>query len=198
MLRIALLPVIAFFTTLLLVDNLRADTITSFEELPASPSGTLISKATGSSPPPSTGIASDLTFRFTMTTPSRPDGDYVIVEFGGGLIGTSLFLEGDRLVFRSGGKGSNTLLYVTSEQLAASTQYDVTGSLYMNPDAGADRMQLYIDEMNAVDSSYANHNPAVDIGSQWAGRNDFGFGVVGGSRCPYGHTCPAGEYRHCK
>lgn len=161
-------------------------TITSFAALDGlTETGSISDQGTGGAPPSGASDKADFTFDFTMTTPVAFSGvSEVLVEFGGGTVGTSLKLEnysGDnRLVFRSGGTGPGTMLYVTSTVLSANTTYRVTGSLLMNPSAGSDEMRLYLNETDAADAGFANHTPAVDMGGDWTGGNQYGYGTVGG------------------
>lgn len=158
-----------------------AATLTTFAQLDGqTPTGSISPATTGGSPPAGADDKADFTFDFTMTTPASLSGSAIVAEFGGEFSGTSLRLENDRLVFRSGGSGAGTMLYVSSVELSGSTQYRVTGSLYMNPGPGNDAMRLYLNGSDAVDDAFANHTPAVDMGGDWTGGNAYGYGVVGG------------------
>jgi len=157
-----------------------AATITTFAQLDAlTETGNITVGTNAGSPPTGASDTADFTFDFTMTTPGSFSGTSVLVDFGGKTVGTSLILANDRLVFRSGGEGPDTMLYVTSIELSASTSYRVTGSLFMNSIAGSDEMRLYLNETDAVDAAFdSNHNPAVDMGGDWTGGNAYGYGSI--------------------
>lgn len=180
---------VAGLTALTIGSQANAATIATFAELDAlTATGTIAALATGGSPPSGASDKAHVTFDFTVTTPASFSGNTeVVAEFGGGTVGTSLVLEnfgvdGNRMVFRSGGSGPGTMLYVTSTALTANTSYRVTGSLFMNPDAGADEMMFYLNEADAVDAGFdvTNHNPSVDMGGDWTGGDSYGYGTTGG------------------
>lgn len=142
-----LLTVVAFLPTVA-----QAATITSIAQLNALTPDLSVTTGSTFPTPGSPNDTSDFTFQFTFTTPTTLAADLLIVDLGGSN-GTSLKLRNDRLIFRSGVSGG-ALMWVASNALAASTQYNVIGSLFNSPDNTGDFMQLYLNEAGGVDPTY--------------------------------------------
>jgi len=161
-----------------------AATITTFAQLDALTPTASYSAGTFSTP--GGGVdKQDFTFQFDFTTPSTLSGNSVLLDIGGST-GTSLRLEGDRLVFRSG-VNNGALMYVTSNELSTGTQYNVVGSLFNSPDDSGDFMRLYLDEADGVDATQANHDPDDTVNDFWGG-NQSGYGEIGGGDHQIGTT----------
>lgn len=168
----------------ILATSAQAATITTIAALDAlTPS---LSVTSGTFTTPGSGSdTSDFTFQFTFTTPSTLAADLAVVDLGGSN-GTSLKLRNDRLIFRSGISGG-ALMWVASDTLTASTQYNVIGSLFNSPDNTGDFMQLYINEADGVDPTYdyngdttgVYYDPDDTVNDFW-GSNGSGYGTVGG------------------
>jgi len=165
-----------------------AATITTFAQLDAlSPTA---SYSAGTFSTPGGGVdKQDFTFQFTFTTPSASAGNRVLLDVGGSN-GTSLLLEDNRLVFRSGRSG-NELMYVTSNELSFSTQYNVVGSLFNSPTDAGDLMRLYIDQADGVDATQTFHDPDDTVNDFW-GTNGSGYGQVNGGDYQIGTTVGSG------
>lgn len=182
------LPCVAGASLALGTINAHAATITTFAELGAlTPSN---SYAPGTFTTPAGGAdISDFTFEFTFTTQSSLSGTFVVLEIGGAN-GTSLRLEDSRLVFRSGVNGG-ALMRVASNEMTASTQYNVVGSLYNSPDDTGDFMRLYLNAADAVDETQPFHDPDDTVNDFWGG-NASGYGEIGGGDNQVGNTTGGG------
>jgi len=132
----------------------------------------------------------DMTFRFSMTTPSVFSAPgFVIVESGRYNVGFSLLLVGDRLYFQAGGRrqSSNGLnvLNVVSRPLQPATTYAVIVSLQTDMDgngtADDTRGATYTNGVYAVDPAYPGAQVHTDIRDggvpDWSGTGPGGYGV---------------------
>ena len=184
---------VAFLST-----GAQAATITSITQLNALTPNLSVTTGSTFTTPASPNDTSDFTFQFTFTTPSALAADLAIVDIGG-TNGVTLKLRNDRLIFRSGAGGGGALMWVASDALTASTQYNVIGSLFNSPTNAGDFMQLYINEANGVDPAYdyngdttgVFYDPDDTVNDFW-GANSSGYGTVGGGDHQVGNTVSAG------
>ena len=130
----------------------------------------------------------DMAFRFTFTTPTALDRDYLIFETGRFHIGTTLLLKRDRLLLIAGGDTASAsgldVLQVASHPLAPSTRYEVVFALQVDRDGDGNtadsRGAIYVDGVFAADPTYPGSQIHSDIRAggvaDWSGTGPGGFG----------------------